>query len=260
MNQQNQDLDLRGPSRSIQQHLPCWERKAELSLLCSPAAKGTKDERSLTHPVPCNGKATIQLSCGEDSSSRGSCYSPQPSNHLAWRDCQTPAWELRKQQRLRGCISLFLPLEENRSPCPSLPRVKYIPVSLSFLALSPYPKKWPNLYRTHVFSVLGPSGKEALVASRTEPTSTSSRINFPPLSKDETVVGMAIVPHRMSTMVTYFHSKMFAGSFYKPSRFIWLVTIHLSPCQDCILSGAIVCFVLCLLKRRYAWLFSLECC
>lgn len=61
--------------------------------------------------------------------------------------------------------------------------------------------------------MLGPSGIEDLVAPRTEPPSTSSNTNFPPLSKDKTAAGTAIAPNKMSTMVTCLHCKTVAGSF-----------------------------------------------
>lgn len=65
--------------------------------------------------------------------------SPQLPCH--GRDCQTPAREFREQQRLAGYISLLPPLEESSSPCGSLTRLSYVPVSLQLLALSPYPKR-----------------------------------------------------------------------------------------------------------------------
>lgn len=197
----------------------CSAERGRLSSACfaAHAAKGTKAGGGLAPPVPCHDKATIQLPCLEDSSSRGShragaCNPISPQIPWHGRDCQTLARDFRKQQRLTGCISLLLPLEESSNPCCSLSRLNYIPLSLRLLALSPYPKRRPNLDKTNVCSAW-PQWKRSLVAPRTEPPSTSSRINFPPLSKDKTAASAAIAPHKMSTMVTHLHCKMAAGSF-----------------------------------------------
>lgn len=142
---------------------------------------------------------------------RGACNPHQPWMPWHGGNCQMPAWKLREEERMAGCISLLLPLGDSSSPCHFLTRLKYIPVSLRLFALSPYPKRWPNLDKRDAFAVLGPSGREGLVAPRQSNTPSLGILIFFPSAK--TTAGAAIAPHKMSAMVAHLHCKMAAGSF-----------------------------------------------
>lgn len=129
-------------------------------------AKGQRQEEA-SHPL-CPAMTKQQSSChmsvGLPQQRVPKSRNVQPSTAL-----RSPSMEeidrclYRSSGNSRGWqgVSLSLPLEKSSSPCCSLTRLKYTPVSLRLLALSPYPKKrLPNLDKMDVFVVLGPSGRE----------------------------------------------------------------------------------------------------
>lgn len=172
-----------------------------------------------------------------------------------------PAWDLREQQRLAGCIPLATLGGEQQSMLLIHQNEVHSYISQAFGTLTIL-KWWQNLDKTDVFAVFGASGREVLGPSgQSHPPFLAILIFLPPARRKWPLVQPLLLTKYLPCWPTFI-VKWLPVASRNCQDSVGLLLFRLSPCQDFILSAVISCSLSALsdeVKKTHSWLFPLGC-